>query len=287
MKLPKNSKSYYVNIAGGNLHYIVCNPSKARTIVMLHGFTGNHLGLATFMHELGDFTLIVPDFPGFGYSTPMTKHPHTIAGYADAMSEFIAKISLKNPPYILGHSFGTVVGARLAANYPQLVADKIVLISSAAVLAFKNGWASKIATHIGEAHYALGVHAGKLGDRWLKNHTISKLTTAGLIKTQDPKIRQAIFKHHINDLDFLQHKKIYQQAYKSFNRDDVLNYAEKIKQHVLIISGECDDLWPPKAQKVLHQKLKSSQLVLLPNVGHLTHFEAPQKIGELVNEFLS
>ena len=56
-------------------------PESGPTIVVVHGYRGDHHGLEPVVNLLDDFHVISPDLPGFGDSTPMTERPHTIDGY--------------------------------------------------------------------------------------------------------------------------------------------------------------------------------------------------------------
>lgn len=287
MILPKDTTSHTMSIAGSKLHYVVCHQNKKPTILMLHGFSGNHRGLIPFIQELPDYRIIAIDFPGFGDSTGMKEHSHTIVGYTECVAELLKKLALPEPPIVLGHSFGTLVAARLAAKHPQLTSDKLILISPASVSPYKTLSGRTLAAWLGEMHYFLGNALGTAGDKLLHSKAISRFSSFALITTKDKKIRQAIYAHHLVDLRFLKRKDVFRQAYRSLNRDDILHYAPDIHKNTLLIAGRKDAMWPPKTQTAVHKKIKRSKLMLLPGVGHLTHFEAPKQIGKLIRSFLN
>ena len=56
---------------------------------------------------------------------------------------------------------------------------------------------------------------------------------------------------------------------------------------VLIIWGEQDHVLPPGYAERLHRDIPNSQLVLLPDVGHLVLEEAPQLVAQHISEFVA
>ncbi len=286
MQTKSQPTEHEISLCGSGARYWVYNADKPHTILMLHGFSGNHRGLAKIIDELEDFRLVVPDLPGFGDSTPMTKYNHTVKGYGHFVEHFIEALKL-DKPVLFGHSLGSVVAARVAATAPQLIANQLILVSPISSSPFGRLLSPRhVAARIGEAHYWLGLNAKKAGERLVKSRALSRTTTFLLTKTRDKKLRREIYNHHLNDLTYLRHKDVFYEAYRSLNRDGIINYAPQIKQHVLLIAGAADSVWPRQTQKTVAERLQHVNLVLIPKVGHLTHFEAPKLIGSKITRFL-
>lgn len=274
-----------LEIFGSRVRFWQYNPGNKPTILVLHGFTGNHMGLLPVVNLLSDFHIIAPDFPGFGFSTPMTQQGHDIEGLSEFVIEFIKKTTKK--PILLGHSLGSVVAARLASLEPQLIGEKIILVSPAAQSPLKTASVRNLASRIGESHYWLGLKTPYLGKKLLYSRTISKTATNLLVKTKDRQLRKFITKHHLGDLEFLKNPEIFLTTYRSLNRQGVADYAPKINKHCLLIAGHLDTIWPHHTQKQLVDIMPDARLELLKGVGHLTHFENPQAIARAIKTFLS
>lgn len=58
-----------------------------------------------------------------------------------------------------------------------------------------------------------------------------------------------------------------------------------IGKPTLIIWGEQDQQLPVKYAHRLHREIPNSQLVLIPNVGHLTPFDAPDTVASAIADF--
>ena len=69
-------------------------------------------------------------------------------------------------------------------------------------------------------------------------------------------------------------------------RPDFRPYAESAKMPVEVLVGEKDQLTPPYLAKELNNLFMNSHLTILPDVGHLSSMEAPDKVTEvLINLF--
>src|SRR6478609_11620099 len=66
------------------------DPDAATTLVLVHGFRGDHHGLEPVVAQLDGVRMVSPDLPGFGDSTPMTEAAHDIDGYARWLHAFVA-----------------------------------------------------------------------------------------------------------------------------------------------------------------------------------------------------
>jgi len=69
--------------------------------------------------------------------------------------------------------------------------------------------------------------------------------------------------------------------------DSFFASLRRIKQPALIIFGDQDRLVPPRLGVRLAQHLPNSELVVLPDVGHVPQFEATEETLELLASFLT
>lgn len=98
----------------------------APLLVCGHGWGQNHaalLPLAETMQAIAPSLLI--DFPGFGAS-PAPPDAWGTADYADAVAEWLRSVPAGRRVWV-GHSFGSRVGLRLAAQHPDLLAGLVLI----------------------------------------------------------------------------------------------------------------------------------------------------------------
>ncbi len=70
------------------------------------------------------------------------------------------------------------------------------------------------------------------------------------------------------------------------SRTDTTSFLEKITIPTLIICGEHDKLTPPLVMKDIHNKIKNSELVIIPEAGHMAPVENPEAVNKAISDFL-
>ena len=71
------------------------------------------------------------------------------------------------------------------------------------------------------------------------------------------------------------------------NRIDSTVDLAGIDVPTLIIVGENDGVTPPDAARKIHEHIGDSQLVVIPEVGHLSNLEAPDEFNSALESFLA
>ncbi|MBN1882270.1 MAG: alpha/beta hydrolase [Deltaproteobacteria bacterium] len=98
------------------------NPAARGCIWYVHGFCcSGHLYENVFDSVLcDDFSIYLPDFPGFGASPPVIP-PHTVADSALLLSDLVRKVTGDAPVFFLCHSLGGIVGTKAAKELGRSV----------------------------------------------------------------------------------------------------------------------------------------------------------------------
>lgn len=278
MKPEKHS----LTLSHGVVHYWIYNPAGTQTIIMVHGFRGDHHGLEDIVAQLPkNYRVIVPDLPGFGLS-PELPGKHDIEGYITFLHEFIQEITDK-PPVLLGHSFGSIITAHYAARHTQAI-QKLILVNPISSPALKGGRA--IFSHLTVFYYWLGNKLPeKAGNKLLSSKAIVLTMSSFLTKTKDKALRRKIRQGHLAHFSSFQSRRVVMESFKASVSHTVLEPVDRITTPTLLIAGEIDDIAPLHSQKQLQQKLASSQLVVAPRVGHLIHHEAPDVAAQAIDSF--
>jgi pimeloyl-ACP methyl ester carboxylesterase len=270
-------------IKDSHLSYWAYNTGRQETIVMLHGFRGNHLGLADIISFLPHYNIIVPDLPGLGASTAMPNIRHDVDGYASCVEELIGKLKL-HQPVLAGHSFGTLVAAKIAVDHPSLI-SKLVLISPIATPQITSS--PPILMNLTRLFYWFGCKLPtKLGQRVLASRLFVRALCYLLVKTPDKQVRESVYAHHLNNIDPHHNMRVIDESFGSSITQGVVSKAAKIQNPTLVITGACDNMVPVATQKQLADALPKGELVIIPDVGHLAHLEAPEAIAKAIESFL-
>ncbi len=251
---------------------------------MIHGFTGSHEGFQYIEPLLGDFRLIIPDLPGFGEST-IARDDWSIEAIARLLNQFIEQLNLDRPVHILGHSMGGLVVPAMVADKPSLY-DKVILVSPVPT-AIRANDVRRPGAILGALQYTLGHRVKHLGPRIVKSRTISRAVTNLIMTTTDKELQSQIHSHHFKNLDYISSIEFYNRLHNEINRRGAIDFADSLRQKtVLLIAGDRDTVTPLAEQNKLASVVKPAQMVVIPNVGHLAHYETPDAIASAILDFL-
>jgi pimeloyl-ACP methyl ester carboxylesterase len=292
----------------------------ATTIVMVHGFRGDHHGLEPVVAQLGvpgrfdgtgatgGIRMISPDLPGFGQSDPLHGIRHDIEGYARWLRAFVAGLALTGRVVILGHSFGSIVVAAALAEpaladtaltEPSLAAnpaagnstdkalhpDAVILVNPIAAPALRGP--RGILTRLAVFYYWLSaVLPERLGFALLRNRVIVRVMSVTMAKTTDKGLRRWIHNQHDRYFSSFSDRRVVLEAFRASVGNDVSEFAGRIPERTLLVAAEKDDITPVAAQEKLVTLFPDATLHVIPAVGHLIHYEVPAQAAEQIVRFL-
>lgn len=278
-----HGRNHSIKIAGSTVHYWVYGPSSnAPVIVAVHGFRGTHHGLERILSYLPNYTVIVPDLPGFGESTPMQGRTHDIDGYSELLSEFIPIVTRPNEPvYLLGHSFGSIIAAKIASE-AQLHFNGLILINP---IARKPPFVGRLGSII---YFWLGDHLGEdRARRYFAWPVAINAMSRQLTKTKDSALRRYIKHQHLAHFSEYADRRMLRESFKASVSHTVSQYASRITIPTLLIAGARDEIAPLKSQSKLYVNLTApTELAIIENVGHLVHYETPSDTADYIKAFI-
>jgi pimeloyl-ACP methyl ester carboxylesterase len=115
-----------ISIRHGLFQTFVRSEGEGDPLLFLHG-AGGLRGWPPFLETLArSFRIVAPEHPGFGRSEGL-EHLDDVIDLALYYTEFIEAMGL-DQPYIVGHSFGGMVAAEIAAIAPHLL-SRLVMIA--------------------------------------------------------------------------------------------------------------------------------------------------------------
>lgn len=277
-----------VEVDGCTVAYWTYEPVKAddktRTILVIHGFRGDHHGLLRVADLLPEMRIIMPDLPGFGSSEPFLQDEHTVERYGNFISGFMAALGLGPSTVLVGHSFGSIVASHFAAAHPGAV-HPLILINPIAAPALEGpkGVMTKLAVFYYQASAWL---PRRVGLALLRNRVIVRIMSITMAKTKDKQLRRFIHGQHDAYFSAFADRKSLLEAFKASVSGTVGDVAGQLHLPVLLIAGEKDEIATLPNQHKLMQRLPNGKLVVIPGVGHLIHYETPARAAAAIRTFL-
>ncbi len=256
------------------------NPA-APTVVLIHGFRGDHHGLELIADALPEFRVLIPDLPGFGASEIWESDVTSIDDYGRWLRAFLAATKTTDA-LVVGHSFGSLVVANGLQGKRRA---PIVLINPISQRALTGP--RRFVAGIASAWYFIGGALPVMwGDAWLSNPLFVRIMSILMVKSRDPLLRRWVHDQHASYFSLYSDRDSLVRAFAVSTSTTVSDFAANMDAPVLLIAADKDDITPLAAQVAVQKVFPSAELVVLTGVGHLVHYEKPIETASAIRAFL-
>jgi pimeloyl-ACP methyl ester carboxylesterase len=250
-----------VDVRGLPVRYFESLPSTPRpdpeTLVLVHGFGASAETWSLVLPRLrGERRILAPDLAGFG-RTPIPPEGMGFSVLTDYLSWFLDVVGAQKIA-LVGNSLGGAVAIRYAAEHPERV-DHLFLLDSAGL-------------H-GEATIA-AVQP--------KTREEARRTVRNVSGTDFRHLPRFI----LDDVVRRAQEPARQQYRDSGEPTDVLRYLPRIEAPTTIVWGERDGLIPTEHAYRVHEAIEGSELIVLPDTGHVPQFQSPRRVADIINRSL-
>lgn len=273
--------------------YLPEGTTTAPALVFVHGFRGDHHGLALLADCLPGHRILAVDLPGFGASGAFPAAEHSVAHHADAVAAAVDQLDVPADAVLLGHSYGSIVAGHLAAQDPQRWSCLVLLnpISEPALSA-NGSLLDRTTAAVAQGYYAAAARLPeRLGDGLLRAPLITWFTTLFMSETADARILAHTHDQHTRYFSAFATRASLAQSYRASTTGSVPDSADRLALPVLLVAGAEDPMGSPASQEALAERIAAAsprvELTVLPGVGHLLHYEKAPECAALIEEFLS
>jgi pimeloyl-ACP methyl ester carboxylesterase len=239
-------------------------------LVLLHGLGGSWRELQPQLDGLSDrFRCVAVEHRGHGRSE-RTRGRYTIELLADDAAAICEALGITHA-HVAGLSMGGMIALSLALRHPTLV-DSLVLMDTAArpEPPFREG---------------LEAMARFVRDRGFADTTEPGGTAAGMawspttVERRPELVRDNLREALSTDPD------AYARAAQAVAAFDVLDRLGEIAAPTLVLWGDHDVLVPRSYSEALRAGITTSELVVVPDAGHLCTLEQPELVNTALRDF--
>jgi pimeloyl-ACP methyl ester carboxylesterase len=282
----KRAEPRSVSIDGINANYwfypaTMGDAAKAKNLVLVHGYRGDHHGLEAFAGGLTDFNVYSPDLPGFGTSAALNVE-HSLNSYADWFKTFLQEIKLEKP-LVVGHSFGTLVVSATEAKLGLF--EKIVLVNP--VAGGRIVGVSKLLMEFVKFYYWVAhIVPEVIGNRMTKTYLLVDSMSAYTTKSKDKTLRKWVKEQHRTHFNSFANSQVVWEAYVASTENVVTPYVKEIHKPVLLIAAELDEITPVSAVYEFARTMDHAEVYEIKGCGHLVHYEAADEAADAIRRFL-
>lgn len=292
-------------------------PEGSYPVLLVHGFRGDHHGLeiiANYLLKLiPNVSIISPDLPGFGRSADLPENTwdksaqgegaqdenaqgeDNINAYVAWLNDFVERTNQHGLPlHLVGHSFGSIVTSAFAAAHPNSLA-LLSLINPISEPALEGS--QRVASRLASLYYRAGAALPeKIGYPLLRSQLITRASSEVMMRTKDRAMRRFINGQHAAYFGSFGSRRGVLSAYEASITHTAAEYAAAIRVPVQMLVAEDDDLGTPETARAMYATLTSrdlpasssgarERLDMIPEVGHLIHYETPRRAAELIADF--
>lgn len=266
------------------------DPDAAPRLVFVHGFRGDHHGLALIADALPEFAISSIDLPGFGESEAFPAAEHSVAHHADAVAAVVHALALAEPPLLVAHSYGSIVASHLVARDPSAW-HRLVLLNPIAepALDASGSWTATAAAAVAQGYYEVAARLPERAGRALLGAgPVVWATTVVMSRTTDRRVLAYTHDQHRRYFSRFASRRMLSEAYRASTTSTALDAAAGLALPVVLVAGAEDPLGSVAAQERLAAAIAAAggtaDLQVLPGVGHLLHYERPLACARLIGE---
>ena len=240
-------------------------------LLLIHGFPLSSQMWDPQIEDLSEFARVVaPDLRGFG-NTDSVPGPYSITQLADDCAGLLGHLNVATPFVVCGLSMGGYIALEFYRRYPEHVAGLILAATRAGADSAEGKVNRDQAAELAKNEGTTAVSAGMLSKMLAPQNYKSD---EELVDFAQDVMSTASLNGVVGALAAMR------------DRVDSTPMLGNIDVPVLIIHGADDQLIPVSEAEAMHQAIPNSELVIVPDAGHLPNLEQPDIFNDTVIDFL-
>lgn len=275
---PNAHASRFIEAGGLKWHVQVMGPKNgsAPVVLLLHGTgaaTHSWRDLAPLLADR--FTVVAPDLPGHGFTSPLRVA--SPIGVATALAALMQALGL-TPALTVGHSVGAAIALTMADKH--LARPQAIVSLGGALLPFP-GMAGKLFPQMARVLFLNPFAPALMSASARLQGGVTALMyrwTGSRIDQRGVALYERLFRtsgHVGGALALMANWDLY----------GVEAALPGLDLPILLAHGDRDATIPPATSRTVAQRLPRATLDILPNLGHLAHEEAPALHSRLISDF--
>ena len=278
-----------ISVDGASIFVLPVGDESKYPLFVIHGGPGlDHTEMSPWLDRLSDtFRLLYIDLRGQGRSQRVDPATLTLSRFALDVTKLAEALGVREYA-VLGHSFGSFV--TLAHAIEQGGASHYVLSGCTASFS-KSG--SEIQQNL--ATFEPIELREQVTQSWaLEPQAETQADVAKIMEMQMPfhfATTQSDTYRHYMEVE-AQGRAIYAPEVLAYfaAHEYAIEYEDqlgKITKPTLVVTGESDRTCTPRASRDLHAGIPGSELLIVPNAGHMTFIEQPDLYFPAVRAFFA
>ena len=240
-------------------------------LALLHGIGS---AAASFWNQLEElsarFRVVAWDAPGYGASTALGVEQPAANNYAAALDDWLDALGIARC-HLLGHSLGSLIAARFAAEHPE----RVITLTLAGVAR-------------GHGHLPPPQRERLLAQRL---DDLADLGPHGMAAKRGPRLlgpeATEAMRRMVVETMALIHPKGYAQAARMLSIGDIMADLARLRAGlpIQVIVGDADLITPPADCLEIAAACRAAATHVIQGAGHALYLEKPQEFNRLLADF--
>ena len=214
-----------------------------------------------------EFDVVAWDAPGAGRSSDPPE-PWGMPEWADALAEFLEALEV-GPAHVLGLSWGGSLVLELYRRHPE-AAMSLILADTYA------GWKGSLPAEVVEQRLEMALRTAEMPADEMISHWLPELVSRGASPELVDELTAIMHDFHPVGGALMA---------RSMADSDLRDVLPAIQVPTLVLWGEDDERSPMSIAEDLLAAIPGSNLVVIPDAGHESNIEQPERFSAEVREF--
>lgn len=253
---------------GNGIRIAYQRAGSGQPLVLLHGFIVDRRMWRRQLEDLSrDFDVIAWDAPGCGESSDPSEE-FTMPQFADCLDDLMSDAGVSSA-HMLGLSWGGTLAIEFHRKYPARVRSLILADTYA-------GWAGSLGQEAAAQRLAKCLRESDLpAEDWVPEWV------PGAFSDSAPRELLDEFASIMSDF--------HPVGFRAMSRalmPDSSDTLAQISVPTLLIWGDDDKRAPLRSGEAMRDHIRGARLVVIPQAGHVSNMEQPERFNTEVREFI-
>jgi 3-oxoadipate enol-lactonase len=259
--------------SGSTLSYV--DVGEGIPIILIHGLFLDHTAFAEQIDTFNDrYRIIAIDIHGHGASSELDRSM-SLDEMAEDYFDLVQQLGIQQAIWG-GVSLGGMTSLRIAIRHPEAVLGLVLLNTNAG-----KGAGKKVPS-------VEGLNAPlTMRFLWHTQFLKMKVLQAGLFGWTTLETKPDLQRIWVEKMKPISSKSMKHSIESVLSANSILEQLSSIQVPTIIAGGSEDTALPMSASRDIHEKIGNSILIEIPQCGHSTPIEQPEKVTELLGQLLS
>lgn len=257
--------------------YFSDNFSK-KLLIVFHGFSGNSIEFfPVFNHSIGNYNILLIDLPGFGESSFEEGIGYNELVLTEILHELFSLFT-NYEKFLYGYSMGGRILLSYISRFKSYNFSGIILESSSPGIKDNKQRAERVAHDKTLADNILQYGISWFVDFWISQPMFESLkntlSTENFVLYKNQKLTNnpSVLANYLNN-------------FGTGKMNSCWESLNEIKEKTCLISGQLDKKFV-ELNLIMSSIIPNSENHIIEKAGHNIHIENPQKIAEIIKNFL-